>query len=861
MNIVNKVTIRHLKKNKRRTLVTIIGVIISVAMITAVATLWVSFLDLMIRQHISQYGEWHVHYKDVTTEQIEEIQQDSETNKLVLASDGYATLEHSKNKSKPYLFIQNYNDIGLEQFPINIVEGRLPQNENEVAISEAIIGNANIDYQIGNQLTIDIGDRFLQGDNKILDQTTPIQRNNQEIAEELRVHTTKQVQIVGKIKSPSWEPAWAPGYTVIGYVDRNHLPPKDRVDAYVTVKEIDGSIFTHAKKLSTSLGLEKPDFNSDLLRLYGVTANDQLRATLYSLAGIIISIIIIGSIALIYNAFAISVSERSRHLGMLSSIGATKKQKRNSVFFEGAVIGAISIPIGILAGITGIWITFKYINTFIENALSVSVGIVLTITPLSIMAAILISIATIFLSVYLPAMKASKTSAIDAIRQTNDIKITTKTVSTSRFIQKLFGIEAEIGIKNVKRHKLRYLATLFSLIISIVLFLSVTFFTDNLKKSLLLSQSDTQYDITLYGENLALDEIKDFANLKHVTKAIISEQVSVHVQTPVDQKHLSPQMKELLDDGILALQDGQYPYYVVLQSLDDASFTAFAKEIGANAQEYMNTEQPTAIVIDQITYEDGMTGKIIETKALEAEVGQVLDLYQSLITEEDNSEAKFEKFQSIKIGALTDKLPIGVESASLGGVNMIVSQSVMDTFTIGKTQHMYINSSDPIETQAAIDYQNDGTMQVYNVHKQREQEEQTLLLMSVFTYGFITLITLISVANIFNTISTSISLRKREFAMLRSVGMTPKGFKKMLHFETIYYGFNALVYGISISILVMLAIHKSVGSTFEYGFQIPWLNICIVICAILLIVGTAMIYATSRIRKENIIDGLKQENI
>ena len=83
-------------------------------------------------------------------------------------------------------------------------------------------------------------------------------------------------------------------------------------------------------------------------------------------------VIIIGSVALIYNAFAISVSERARHLGMLSSIGATKKQKRNSVFFEGAVIGTVSIPIGILAGLAGIGITFAFINTSLQNALGIS---------------------------------------------------------------------------------------------------------------------------------------------------------------------------------------------------------------------------------------------------------------------------------------------------------------------------------------------------------------------------------------------------------------------------------------------------------------------------------------------------------
>src|SRR5690606_25401925 len=133
-----------------------------------------------------------------------------------------------------------------------------------------------------------------------------------------------------------------------------------------------------------------------------------------------------------------------------------------------------------------------------------------------------------------------------------------------------------------------------------------------------------------------------------------------------------------------------------------------------------------------------------------------------------------------EIGALTDKAPMGVQTAGLGGLTVIIPQSTMDEINLDKTIYVYLNSSDPMATQEAIEEQKDLSVHVYNVHKSRQQEEHLILLMSVFTYGFITLISLISIANIFNTISTSISLRKREFAMLRSVGMTPKGFNKMV---------------------------------------------------------------------------------
>jgi putative ABC transport system permease protein len=862
MNIVQKVTIRHLIENKRRSLVTMIGVIISVAMITAVTTLGFSFLDLLIRQHIAKHGEWHVVYKDVNKDQIKAIEQDSETKNLILSSNGYSDLIESENEDKPYLFFQNYNRAGLKNFPMEVVEGRLPRTENEIAISEAMITNGKVDFKIGDQLTVDIGERWSPVTEKVLTQTDFLQRDEDGIIEELRTNETKTVTIVGKIERPAWEPTWSPGYTAIGFIDETAVRKTNTVDAFVIVTKIDRSLYKHAKGLAAEEGIERVNFNGELLRYYGVTNNAQLHKTLYSLAAIIMCVIIIGSVALIYNAFSISVSERTRHLGMLSSVGATKKQKRNSVFFEGSVIGAISIPIGILAGIAGIGITFLFINGLLEEALGVSEKLELVVTPSSILIACLISILTIFISTFVPAQRASKVSAIDAIRQTHDIKLTGKTVKTSKLVRKVFGLEAEIGLKNVKRNRKKYLATVFSLVISIVLFLSVTFFTDNLKKSLSMSQDELTYDIQISSSQMKKEDLTEYTKLDHVTKSTMIEEMNLEALIPWEE--VSEQLKTQLENEPLP-EDGMYPYYGVLSGLDQKSFEEYAKQVGVEAKEFSNPDTPKAIVIEQISYEEVGTGRIIETNSIQSEVGKKIDLFMMPSGDMENEQPDREAVGSVEIGALTHHVPMGVTTASLGSVNLVVPQDTMDSLLastdIEAFPYVYLNSSDPMATQTAIEDRKDSNVQVFNVYQQRQQDEQMIMLMSVFTYGFITLISLISIANIFNTISTSISLRKREFAMLRSVGMTPKGFNKMIQYESIFYGVKALTYGLPISLLVMLAIHRSTNYTFEYGFQLPWMSILFAIIVIFLIVGSAMLYSISKIKNDNIIESLKQENI
>ncbi|KHL96196.1 cell division protein FtsX [Paenibacillus sp. IHB B 3415] len=863
MNIVNTLTIRHLKQNKRRTLVTILGVIISVSMMTAVITLIFSFADLMIRQTITDTGEWHIQYQDITKEQLAAIKGDDATKTVAITRDlGYAPLEGGQNSNKSYLFIKEYDVQGFTQFQIEISKGRLPHTDKEVVISESVATNGKVKYEIGDRLTLRVGDRFEQGGDHPLDQTEPLRREDGTLTETLQHSRIKDYTVVGFIKPPVSEPARASGYTIISYVDDHIIGGDDRVDASVVLQQVNPFLFAHAEKLAEKNQMDTVQYNNDLLRYYGLSSSGASSSMMFSLSAIIMGAIIIGSVGLIYNAFAISVSERSRHLGMLASVGATKRQKRNSVFFEGIVIGLISIPIGILCGLAGIGITFSFMNTMIEGALWTSEKLRLIVTPLLLLITCLVSMLTIFVSAYLPAIKASRVSPMDAIRQTTDVKLTAKAVKTSKIIRKLFGIEAEIGLKNLKRNKRRYHVILFSLVISIVLFLTISFFTTGLTQSLALSLEGINYDIEVSssnGERLDDRLMQSLVSLDGVTEYNVSHELVRNAW--VDAASIADELQEKVKQDKSMLQDGKYPYEIKLYALNDSSLQAYARAAHADYEQLTDLDHPAAIVMDTIHYKDIDTGKYIQTKSIYANIGQHIEL-----TSFFNESGEETKANKVIVAALTDKAPMGMSPVGVGGLNMIVSERVMNRLADGEelanaSMYLHLKSTEPVKTQQEIEAMNETNLNVYNVYQSRIREEQQILLMNVFSYGFIVLISAISVANIFNTISTGLALRKREFAMLKSVGATPKGFAKMLNYESVFYGVKSLLYGLPVSFAVMVLIYKAFANKFSYGFTLPWMSILSVIVCVFVIVSSAVVYSGAKVKKENIIDALKQENI
>ena len=428
MNVIKNFTLKSLKNNKKWTIVTIIGIIISTAMITAVFTLTDSFLDMMQDFGIEENGNWHAAYYNTKLEN-EDIIKQSETVKdyMIKRSVGYTELEGSQNSDKPYLFIEEYDDKSMEEFPIHLKSGRLPQNNKEIVISEHIDTNAGIKCNVGDKLELTVGKRMLlDGQELKQNEYYHSQEENKENAEIFTPDLTVEYTVVGIMKRPEFEYRWAPGYTVISYFDKANYSPEDNVDIYMLSKKLDNKLGERFSKLAGEIGIEESNiaYNTELLRYYGIMEDEEIRIIIFTFALVMVLIIMIASISLIYNAFAISVSERIKQLGMLASVGATKKQKRENVYFEGFVVGLIGIPLGIIAGLTGIGITINFVSGIINESLNSDyVRLQLAVSPTAILLTVLFAILTIFISVYIPAKRASKIMPIEAIRQSNEVNI------------------------------------------------------------------------------------------------------------------------------------------------------------------------------------------------------------------------------------------------------------------------------------------------------------------------------------------------------------------------------------------------------------------------------------------------------
>ena len=874
MNIINTLTLRHLKLNKQRTIVTIIGVILSVAMITAVATFVSSFLDMMQREVIENTGNWHVLYSDVQSQNINSVVTDANTASAALSKDiGYALLEGSKNEDKPYLFIKAYDEQSIETFNLDLIEGHFPQKSNEIVISAQIAENSGVIYKVGDKIKLDVGQRYMaDGEEEVLlrQDSGFIKQDKDNSGEKLVVESAKEYTVTGIISRPDFEPYWAPGYTVISYLDKNEFAPAETVNISITWNQISKKANEQANELAANIGVSDVSYNRDLLRLYGIM-NDNLLATLYAVAAVAIILIIIGSVALIYNSFAISISERSRHLGMLASVGATKRQKRNSVFFESFVVGIIGIPLGIFFGTLGMGITFVLVQPLIRSVSGTSAELTLITSPATIFAAVLFSLLTIFISAYIPAKRASQITPIEAIRQSSDIKFDAKNVKTSKLTRFIFGFEAELGLKNLKRNSRRYKITVFSLVVSIVLFLSVSSLSLLSQQSTDLMLSSSPYDVSVIVTSSATaQEKKDFhvaiAKLDDVEESVIVE--SMPAVTALDSDLVADELKEIQQEMMPPDEQGQnnneFEAYLNIKSIDEQALQRYAHETGADVARLKDAENPCGILVNTMPMQK-IDDKYSRLKRFDIETGDKLNIkFVAYGPNDDNID--------LEIAALADKTPIGEVSMMTDSIPapLIVSEEVFAVLQRREGSDysdvkMYINSSDPASLVENIkEYQRQTSiadLYIYDVAASNKRNEQYNTLIAVFFYGFVALIAAICVANIFNTISTSISLRKREFAMLKSIGMTPQGFNKMVNYESLFYGLKALFYGLPISFGIMYLNYKILSSSFLFPFALPWGSIIFTIIAVFAIVGSTMLYSSSKIKKENIIDVLKNENI
>lgn len=850
MSILNRLTIKNLRLNKKRTIVTIIGIILSTALMVGIGLLFSSFQDLMIRDTIGYSGKYEAKYNDVDLIKLNDIKNKNFTY-FYEKPIGFSKIE-SSNEYKPYMYITSVNKEYFNE--LKLVDGSFPKNENEVVISNHVITNGGLNYKVGDIVTFKYGKRNIEGNDTLA---------NSELVdgEFLTNEGTYTYKIVGIVERSNFESYSASGYTAFT-VDVNS--DKGNVNLYVMFNK-NKKIIKQSEELAKELNYNGDiNYNSTLLALYGESTYGNVMSSMGGMMIIMLSLVSIGCIIVIYNSFAISVMERKKEFGLLSSIGATKKQLAHTVFFEAVVVGVIGIIFGILGAYIGIGCVVLVINNLISDMLEYKLHLVTN--PLFIIIPVIFMIIVIGVSAFIPSRRASKVSPIEAIRQNDDIKINKKKIRTSKLVLKLFGIEGEIALKNIKRNKKKYRVTIVSLFISIVLFISFSSYmnyTLNTASSV-MGEVPYDYQISYFGDDPnndkeALDKINEIVKSSDV-KEYVSYSVSnlsIIGNYTYSDEYLDFYKSAYGENGIKALNNLKYQY-ISIYILDDNSYNKYKKLIGL--------DKDSVILLNKFKGVSYGNNKRVNYNIPVINNGNInIKICNFDDNDEDVDTTKYCNKNIDNIFVTNKSFDLIEEFSYMDDFKLIVNKKLYDSISDSSTHYTQFNiisdNTNNID-KLTKDLDKYSNVNYTNIKEAMKQANNLILVVKILMYGFISLVTLIGVTSVFNTISTSMALRKREFAVLRSIGLTNRGFNKILFFESLFFGMKSLIFAIPVSIGITVLIHYALADMVSIStIIIPWKYIIISIVSVFVIVLLTMMYSTSKIKKHNIIEQIREENI
>ncbi len=875
MNLLNNLTIKNLKLNKKRTIVTIIGIMLSVALVTAVATIYSSLIKSLIDFETYQKGNFHAAFFDVPINEIETIKNNRCVEKVHLTSNiGYAKLEGSKNEYKPYIYVKGFTKDSIKELSAKLVEGRFPENEDEIIIPTHLKTNGRVNLNVGETITLDVGTRM--SEESELTQDNPF---TYEANEEIINTTAKTYKIVGIIERPATniESYQAPGYTFITCVNEKDI--KNKADVYckytkngsknyvnVTADILGVNENTYNKFISGNYSSEeeansmakevadnakyKYDLNTYLITLENNPFDQNAVGNFGILVAIVCVIIVVTSVFCIKNSFDISITEKIKQYGMLRSIGATKKQIRKNVFFEATILGLIGIPLGLFAGMFASYILAIVTNFFLTDMLTEGLKLVLSYSWIAIIFAILLGFVTIYFSALRSAFKASKVSPIDSIRNSSNIKIKAKKVKSPKIIKKIFGIGGEISYKNLKRNKKKYRTTVISIVVSVSVFIALSYFMNVAFSEIGRTIDVSDYNISL-GYYISKDEqygkIEKILQLDNINNYTISKSVSLIIDNPnFNEKYL-----EIQNTSKETMTENEANYYVI-NTLGKEQYKKYLKELNLDYDDFKDK----GIIIDQIEVKYQNEKNKNATKYLREYNYKENDTINGKY---ENSEGKMSEFK-IDVGLVTDKLPFGLNQNI---PYIIVSDELYDKLGMKSAEtYLLIDSSDPDKIQNEMEeILKNENYTINNMNENVKIMRNMYILIGIFLYGFIIVISLIGVTNIFNTITTNMNLRRQEFAMLKSVGMTSKEFSRMIRLESTFMGIKALLWGIPIGLGLSYLEYKPLVRYEGLPFEMPILAIIISIIVVYLLITILMKYSMNKINKQNTIETIRNENI
>lgn len=873
MKIFTKLTIRNLKLNKKRTIGTIIGIILSVSLICAVAGMATSFQKSMVATTITDTGYYHLKLSNVTNEDVEKFKNNRDVKDVNVLNDvGYSLLEGGTNSIRPYIHLYSMNENSFNNMCLELIEGRYPENSSEIAINEDILNNSNIEYKIGDKITLNLGNRYAGGEyinsgwdylpyeyaynsdgsEKTTDDGLVIEDATNEperiSEEELRVNLTKEFTIVGIISNNDTPIRRISYISDAGYACITNGLDEGSKDIYIALKNPSNCVESIKEMIGVDLASDEINetnyiysVNYELLRWEALNVSNSTAAMIIAVIIVVIVIIMITSVYCIKNAFSISLTEKIKMYGMLSSVGATKKQIKKSVIQEGMILSIIGIPLGILAGILAVYILTIIVGNILNGI--VEAKVVFSISVLPIIVAAILGLVTVYLSCLSAARKARKITPLEAIRSSNEIKINSKKVKSPKIIKKLFGMGGVIAYKNLKRSKKKYRTTVVSIAISVFIFIATSTLITYAFEAMGGYYEDYDYNIKITSATNDGEELLEIINNEKFDDYTLIYNVS---------RDTGFSLIQLEDENILSDfaylklgydADEEYKPQAMVKGLNSKDFKKFVEELNLNYEEVKDK-----VILNDYTNvysEDGTTTR-----------GRVYNYEKG-----DNISGNLDGVEfNFTIAGITDDKPSGQEGTSYGnGCIFINVDEYKDRINFVPTD-LAVNVDNPTEVEEHLNTTYHDSY-ILNIDKQVKFYKAVQLVTSIFAYGFITVITLIGVTNIFNTLTSNIELRQKEFAMLKSIGMTKKEFNRMINLETIFYSFKALLYGIILGLISSFAIYKAFAKSLDFGFIWPLGAILISIIFVFIIVFIIMRFAISKINKQNIIETIRKENV
>ena len=827
MNILKKLTIKDLKLNKKRTIGTLIGIILSSALITVVVGMLFTMQNTLFKSTVNETGYYHIQLSDISKEEVNKIKNNQDYSHFEEINDLGSTIIRDKHDNDISLKIYSMNKNSFDYLKFDL-EGEYPKNENEIIIG-SMFAKAN-DLKIGDTITLDIGKLNMK--------------------EELSLENPKtyNFKITGTIQT----------YERITLTTNMNSENKD---LYLTLKNPKN----YKKDFKELLGVDpynkeesensKYDYaiNSDLLHWEVFSFNDNVLKLLVRAVGIVLFIIIITSVFSIRNSFSISMTEKIKTYGMLSSVGATKKQIKKMVLFEGLYLGTIGIITGIVLG-TGItFLLTQIINILASNANMLQNGwkFYYKFSTIPMIMTIVLGLIIIYLSSISSARKASKVSPIQNLRNSDNLKSKKIKLKTPKYIKGIFKIGGVLSYKNLKRSKRKYRVTIISLTVSIFVFIIASSFIEYGMKNIKEEYMDVDYNIVVHSNSETekfQEKAKSIAELENGSIIYNVDYSKEETYVLKDESHIKyknliiPICTEYNQQGTKCIGDNIKATYTHFHILDDETFKEYAKNINAN----YNQIKDKLIIINTTLDTNASKKKFVDITNYKK--GEEIKLNSI----ESNKEKIF------TIGAVTSERYFGLEHTYSEQIILVANKEYFDLET--RVDSILYNSKNPDKLEEKIkDY--DKELNIYNLATELKQIKTTILIFSIFIYGFIIVVTLIGITSVFNTITSNVELRQKDFAMLKSIGMTKKEFNRMITLESLFYSFKSLFIGILLGIIGSYFVYKLMSGVDDFGYILPIKSIILAIIFVIVIVFIIMKYSINKISKQNIIETIRRDNI